>query len=402
MSKFVAVAILLAILFLSACSDDNTAEPPATTATPSASGNGVPSGTGAPATGLPSQVKLQRVFPSLGFDNMTGMYPLPGGGWLVTEQAGRVQMVNAAGTQASTLLDVRSLVNSGGEEGLLGLAVSPDFASTGTFYVYYSAANPRRSVITRYSSSSGVGAPGSAQVILEVAQPFSNHNGGQMVFGPDGYLYIGLGDGGSRLDPQGNGQNAGTLLGSILRIDVRGSGAAYRVPVDNPFVGQQGARGEIWAYGLRNPWRFSFDSETGDLWVGDVGQNTLEEVDVVTKGGNYGWNVMEGSQCLGGGSCDRSGKVPPIVDYPTGGGNCAVTGGFVYHGDAVPALRGAYVYGDYCSGRIWALRWDGTQMTENAQLASAGFGISSFAQGRNGEIYALEYGDDGGVYQIRE
>ena len=209
-----------------------------------------------------------------------------------------------------------------------------------------------------------------------------------------------MGDGGSRLDPHGNGQNLGTLFGKILRIDVAGGGA-YRVPADNPFVGRQGARGEVWAYGLRNPWRFSFDSRTGELWAGDVGQNTLEEIDLITKGGNYGWVTMEGGTCTGGGNnCDRAGKILPIVDYPTGGGNCAVTGGFVYHGTAVAALSGAYVYGDYCSGRIWGLRKEGTQMTENAQLADAGFGISSFAQGPDGEIYALEYKDNGGIYRL--
>ena len=331
---------------------------------------------------------------------MTGMYPLPDGGWLVTELAGRVQRINAAGTQASTFLDIDSQVNSGGEEGLLGLALAPDFASSGVFYVYYSAANPRRSVVARYASDSRQAASGSAQTVLEIPQPFANHNGGQMAFGPDEYLYIGLGDGGSARDPQGNGQNLGTLLGSILRIDVAGSGATYRVPPDNPFVGRQGARGEIWAYGLRNPWRFSFDTATGNLWAGDVGQNAREEIDLITKGGNYGWNIMEGSQCLGGGNCDRSGLILPVIDYPTSGGNCAVTGGFVYHGSAIPALRGAYVYGDYCSGRIWALRWDGTRMTENAQLASTGFGVSSLAQGPDGEIYVLQYGDNGGVYRL--
>jgi glucose/arabinose dehydrogenase len=402
MLKPLLVFVVLVPLFLTACSEDGPPAPPAVTATPAA-GNGGPAHTpGATGmqTGLPSRVRLERVFPSLSFDNMTGMYPLPGGGWLVTEQAGRVHRINAAGAQASVFLDIDSKVNSGGEEGLLGLALAPDFATSGVFYVHYSAANPRRSVFARYTASGGTASASSEQILLEVQDPYSNHNGGQLAFGPDGFLYIGLGDGGSRLDPQGNGQNLDTLFGKILRIDVSGGGT-YRVPADNPFVGRQGARGEVWAYGLRNPWRFSFDSETGDLWAGDVGQNTLEEIDVITKGGNYGWVVMEGNQCTGGGdSCDRSGKIPPVVDYPTGGGNCAVTGGFVYQGSAIEALRGAYVYGDYCSGRIWALRWDGTRMTENAQLASTGFGVSSFAQGPDGEIYVLQYGDNGGVFRL--
>ena len=404
MLKLLAVTAVCLVAFLSAaCGDDSTPEPPATTATPSGSGNGAPAPTEStgPQQGLP-QVRLQRVFPNVSFDNMTGMYPLPDGRWLVTEQVGRVQLVNAQGTQSSVFLDIDPKVNSGGEEGLLGLAISPDFATSGVFYIHYSAANPRRSVFARYASSGGTGNPNSEQILFQVEDPYGNHNGGQLAFGPDGYLYIALGDGGSRLDPHGNGQNLGTLFGKILRIDVAGGGA-YRVPADNPFVGQQGARGEVWAYGLRNPWRFSFDSKTGELWAGDVGQNTLEEIDLITKGGNYGWVTMEGGSCTGGGNnCDRAGKTLPIVDYPTGGGNCAVTGGFVYHGSAVAALGGAYVYGDYCSGRIWGLRKEGAQMTENAQLADAGFGISSFAQGSDGEIYALEYKDNGGIHRLVE
>jgi glucose/arabinose dehydrogenase len=283
----------------------------------------------------------------------------------------------------------------GNEEGLLGLALAPDYIDSEVFYVYYSSANPRRSVISRFDPGGG------ETVLLEIGEPFSNHNGGQIVFGPDGYLYVGLGDGGSARDPQGNGQNLGTLLGSLLRIDVSGGGAGYSVPPDNPFVGRAGARGEIWAYGLRNPWRFSFDAVTGDLWLGDVGQNTREEIDLIVKGGNYGWNVMEGFDCLGGGSnCDQGGLLPPVIDYANGGGECSVTGGFVYRGSAIAALQGAYVYTDYCSGKIWALRVDGSQVTEQEQIGQADFRVSSFAQDNGGELYLLDHGDSGGVYRL--
>jgi glucose/arabinose dehydrogenase len=200
----------------------------------------------------------------------------------------------------------------------------------------------------------------------------------------------------------GNGQNLGVLLGKILRIDVAGGGN-YRIPSDNPFAGRAGARGEIWAYGIRNPWRFSFETPTGRLWLGDVGQNEREEINVVEKGGNYGWNVMEGTGCLGGGNgCSRNGLSLPILEYETGA-NCSVTGGFVYRGNEIAALRGAYVYGDYCSGLVWALRYDGSRVTEQSQIASAGFRISSFTQDRNGELYVIAHGESAaqaGIYKL--
>jgi glucose/arabinose dehydrogenase len=250
-----------------------------------------------------------------------------------------------------------------------------------------------------------LGDAASEEVLLQVDQPFVNHNGGQIVFGADGYLYIGLGDGGSARDPQGNGQNRRVLLGKLLRIDVggRSSDLAYRIPADNPFAGQGAtAREEIWAYGLRNPWRFSFDDQTGALWLADVGQNTREEIDVIQKGGNYGWNRMEGFDCLGGGSnCDKSGLMLPVFEYPTGqAGNCSVTGGFVYRGESIPALRGAYVYGDYCSGRVWALRYDGSKVSEQAELADGSFMLSSFAVDAAGEVYALQHAGSGGIFKL--
>ena len=249
----------------------------------------------------------------------------------------------------------------GFEEGLLGLAFDPDYSDNGYFYVYYSAANPRRSVISRFSVSENpnVADPNSEFIILEVAQPFSNHNGGQVAFGPHGNLYIGLGDGGSGGDPQGHGQNTSTLLGSILRIDVTGTsdGRNYLIPPDNPFVDVPDARHEIWAYGLRNPWRFSFDPMNDTLWLGDVDQNAWEEFDIIGRGVNYGWNIMEGLHCYpSGADCDPTGLEPPIIEYPNPEEGCSTTGGYVFLGRGMPSLVGAYVYGDYCSGNIWGLR----------------------------------------------
>jgi glucose/arabinose dehydrogenase len=391
--------LAIASWFWLACGGDET-EPAATATT---APGGAPAASTQPAAGLP-QVRLQRVFPDLSFQRMTGMYQAPDGAWWVTEQAGRISRIDAQGRSA-VVLDITDRVSTdGNEEGLLGLAFAPDFERSRRFFVYYSARNPRRSVIASFVANAANGttaAPGSETVRLEVAQPFSNHNGGQIVFGPDGFLYVALGDGGSARDPQGNGQNLGTLLGSLLRIDVSGE-AGYSVPPDNPFVGRANARGEIWAYGLRNPWRFSFDMAGAALWLADVGQNNREEVDVITKGGNYGWAIMEGAECLGGGTnCPREGLVSPVVDYSSTGADCSITGGFVYRGSRVAGLQGAYVYGDYCTGRIWGVRTDAQfALSEQRELAVAGFSISSFAQGRDGEIYALQHAQSGGIFQL--
>ena len=303
-------------------------------------------------------------------------------------------------SSAGVFLDIRPRVNDrGNEEGLLGLAFDPDYGSSGYFYVYYSASNPRRSVVSRFSVSASdpdSADPDSERIVLEVPQPYSNHNGGQIVFGPDGRLYIGLGDGGSRNDPHGNGQDLSTLLGSILRIDVSGLDdvGVYSIPAGNPFAGgEAGARSEIWAYGLRNPWRFTFDRLTGDLWAGDVGQNRYEEIDVVRPGANYGWNVMEGDECFRPmEGCDRTGLEQPIAVYGRDGG-CSVTGGYVYRGARLPSLYGAYVYGDFCSGKIWALRYEDGAVTEHIELVDSGLSISSFGEDRQGELYILSFDD---------
>ncbi len=372
--------------------------------------SGVPSPTfiAAPAHVPLTELRVEPAFPNLSFDRMVHLTcPDDGTSRLfLVLQPGRIMGFDNHSNVTSTeaFLDIRDRVNdSSEEEGLLGLAFDPQYRSNGHFYVYYSAAHPRRSVISRFSVSGDIPSradPSSELVILEVPQPFSNHNGGQLLFGPDGYLYIGLGDGGSGGDPRGHGQDRSTLLGSILRIDVSSAaaGAKYRVPPDNPFVARNdGARKEIWAYGLRNPWRFTFDRDTGDLWAGDVGQNTFEEVDLIRRGLNYGWNVMEGLHCFRARQCDSEGLERPVIEYSRSGG-CSITGGYVYRGSRLPSLHGAYVYGDFCSGKIWALRYDGTGVTERLQIADTGFNIPAFGEDRSGELYILSF--DGRIYRF--
>jgi glucose/arabinose dehydrogenase len=393
-----AVTLIFGALIGACANDDAAPSAPPAPSQPEQGDFGQPPGR-PPQTGL-ARVSLQRVFPELSFDRMTGLYQMPQGRWLVLEQRGRIMTL--ADGQASVYVDLTDRVNPGGnEEGLLGLALAPDFEQSGEFYVYYSAANPRRGVLSRFQASGNSANPASETVILEVEQPFANHNGGQLKFGPDGYLYLGLGDGGSGNDPQGNGQDPGNLLGSLIRIDVSNGTDGYAIPADNPLVDRQDARDEVYAYGLRNPWRFSWDMETGELWLADVGQNSREEVNLVTAGGNYGWAIMEGFECLGGGTaCDMAGLEMPVHDYSLSGPNCAVTGGYVYRGEGIPGLRGAYVFGDYCAGTIWALRHQNGEMTEHDEIASANFRISSFAQDADGEIYAVAHGSSEGIYRL--
>ena len=326
----------------------------------------------------------------------------------VVEQAGRIFVFDndPAATQAGEFLDIRGRVSDdGNEEGLLGLAFHPDYATNGYFYVNYSATNPRRNVIARYQVSAAnpdEADAASETVLLTFEQPYSNHNGGQLAFGPDGYLYIATGDGGSGGDPQNNGQNRSTLLGKILRIDVDRSeaGKAYAIPGDNPFAGNsEGYAEEIYAYGLRNPWRFSFDEESGRLWAGDVGQNRFEEVDIIEKGGNYGWRVMEGFSCFNPSSgCDESGLRRPVVVYGRDEG-ASITGGYVYRGSAVPELAGMYIYADFVTGRIWGLTYGGPNDVQNQLLLASSENISSFGVDEQGELYICSFG--GGIHRFR-
>ena len=362
-----------------------------------------------PVEALPlAPVELKPAFPGIEFDRMVLLTHAGDGTgrlFLVLQPGRIVVFENDPGVELTqTFLDIRDQVSdAGNEEGLLGLAFDPAYSENGYFYVYYSASRPRRSVVSRFSVSPGDpnrGDPGSEVVFLEVEQPYSNHNGGHLAFGPDGMLYVGLGDGGAAGDPQGNGQDPSTLLGSILRIDVSrlDDMGAYAVPGDNPFAGSGGtARGEIWAYGLRNPWRFSFDRETGTLWAADVGQNLYEEIDIIRPGLNYGWNVMEGSHCFRQTRCDAEGLEMPVAEYGRGGG-CSVTGGHVYRGRRMPSLYGAYLYGDFCSGKIWALRHDGAAVTEQMEIADTGLSISSFGEDPFGEVYVLTF--EGVIYRF--
>ena len=320
----------------------------------------------------------------------------------VVEKAGTIRVIRDGQVLATPFLDIHEQVSGGSEQGLLSIAFHPDYATNGRFFVDYTDRNgDTRIVEFRTSADPDRADPAPIRKILGVDQPFANHNGGLLVFGPDGKLYVGLGDGGSAGDPRGNGQNRGSLLGSILRLDVNGE-APYAVPSDNPFAGQTGARGEIWAYGLRNPWRFSFDRGTGDLYIADVGQNDREEVNAAPgdEGGiNYGWNVMEGSECFQGAGCDRRGLTLPVLDYAHGEG-CSVTGGFVYRGEALPELQGHYLFSDFCGGFIRSFRLAGGQVIEERRWPELepGGSVTSFGEDAEGELYILTR--EGLLFQI--
>lgn len=311
---------------------------------------------------------------------------------------------DAATATKSTFLDISSKVTASGEMGLLGLAFSPDYKTNGYFYVNYVRRNPGiETVIARYKVSAGnpnQADASSEEILLTFAQPFENHKGGKLAFGNDGYLYIATGDGGSGGDPNRNGQNKNTLLGKILRIDVnnRGTGTAYAIPGDNPFKGVANTREEIYAYGLRNPWRFSFDKTTGWLWAADVGQDKFEEIDIIEKGGNYGWVTMEGNDCYSG-NCDKTGLALPVYTYDHTVGK-SITGGYVCRDKSLPGLAGRYVYGDYVSGSVWALTVNNKTVTANDLIGKVNGGtLSSFGEDSNGGLYILNY-SDGKVYKF--
>jgi glucose/arabinose dehydrogenase len=323
----------------------------------------------------------------------------------VVEQAGVIRVMDTTGAgQHGAFLSIKERITAGGEMGLLGLAFHPDFQGNRRFFVNYTTKR-RDKLYTHISEFTArpdrsAGLPLSEQVLLRFLQPFPNHNGGHVLFGPDGYLYIGTGDGGSANDPYNNGQKLDTYLGKILRIDVnRAARRRYAIPADNPFVQATGVRPEIYAYGLRNPWRFSFDRESGLLFCGDVGQNAREEIDVILKGGNYGWRVMEGTICTPGvdPTCDGSGYAPPIIDYGRDQG-ISVTGGYVYRGAAHPELRGVYLYGDYGSGKVWGLRYFNGQVIAHRELLDTNLRISSFGEDDQGEVLVVDHA--GTIYRV--
>jgi glucose/arabinose dehydrogenase len=339
-------------------------------------------------------VKLTRV---AGLDQPLAMALRRGdGAQYVAEKTGRVRAIRAGRVVSGDVLDISAEVSNGSEQGLLGIAFHPD--GTKLYVNFTNTAGD--TVVREYAFSGGRADVASARQVMLVDQPFPNHNGGNLLFGPDGYLYIGLGDGGSADDPLGNAQSLDTLLGKMLRIDPRPSGAsAYRIPPDNPFVDRDG-RDEIWATGLRNPWRYSFDRATGDLWTADVGQNAWEEIDLQAAssngGENYGWDRLEGSH-------QHEGNPParhelPIYEYSHNGGNCSITGGYVYRGAKIANLRGAYLFADFCVGRLRAFVEKNERATEHRFLGPRTGNLSSFGEDQSGELYVMSL--EGGVFRI--
>ncbi len=352
----------------------------------------------------------------------------------IVEQAGIIRIVHNGNLLTKPFLDISDRVRFYGEEGLLSLAFPPDFAQKGYFYVYYTRKGETNNQVSRFhlTSDPNIADPNSEEQILFLNHPgHTNHNGGLLVFGPDGYLYIGTGDGGGSGDLNGNAQNPGSLLGKLLRIDteyawghmpIAGNklfmplifnstqsppSPAYKIPASNPFVGQNGARPEIWALGLRNPWRYSFDRQTNDLYIADVGQDTWEEIDFQpanSKGGeNYGWNILEGNYCYppGTAGCSQPANYsPPVWEYnhgPNDTNGCSITGGYVYRGVSYPAMQGIYFYGDYCSRTVWGLQNNAGQWSQHTFLTALG-GITSFGEDQAGELYLTA--SNGVVYQV--
>jgi len=380
-------------------------------------------------TSLPASGRVVLTEVASGFDAVTDIQNSgDGSGRLFfVRRSGQIMVWKNNVVPPEPFLDIASLIAAGGERGLLGLAFHPDYRTNRFFYVNYTRAADGATVVARYSRSTAdpdVADPSSAAILLTIPQPFANHNGGALRFGPDGYLYIATGDGGSANDPQNNAQDLTSLLGKILRIDVNAAtgGLPYGIPPDNPFAGSSrpGVRAEIWAYGLRNPWRFSFDRVTGNLFIGDVGQSAREEINFVragTPGGmNFGWRIMEGTLCTnlpGDPPCNPSAFTPPVIDYGHDEG-CSVTGGHVYRGSGVPELKdtappaagqlftGVYIYGDFCSGAIWRLSAAAAGGVANSALLASGLMITTFGEDESGELYVADAGT-GKIYKfVRE
>ncbi len=428
--------ILILLLVLAACSQTGTppaptqALPVTTQAVPTNTVS-LPSATLAPAVPTNSTIPTEAVVENTPTSELALQFPDPSGyTWqqiasgldtpigianagdeirlFIVEQPGRIRILANGSLVPLPFLDISNQVSRQNEQGLLGLAFHPRYSLNGFFYVNYTDTQGD-TVIARYQvrqDDPNQADPGSEQRLLRVKQPYGNHNGGGIAFSPDGYLYLGLGDGGSGGDPLGNGQFTGTLLGKILRMDVD-QGQPYSIPVDNPFVNGSG-EAEIWAYGLRNPWRFSFDSQTGDLYIGDVGQNSFEEIDFQPAdhpgGINYGWNIMEGFSCFGQGNCDSTGLTLPVFDYPTHvNDTCSVVGGVVYRGPSLPEWQGIYLFGDYCSGDVGGLIPEQLPATsqsawQQAWLFKINGRITSFGQDRLGEVYLSDIA--GGIFRL--
>lgn len=335
----------------------------------------------------------------------------------VVEQSGTIRVIKDEKLQPQPFLDINHKVTDGGERGLLGLAFHPGFKTNGRFFVNYTAEDDKlNTVISEFTVRNGKADPASEQILLRITQPWGNHNGGQLAFGPDGYLYIATGDGGSANDPQNNAQSLSSLLGKILRIDVnrQTGGRYYAIPISNPFLTTENARPEIWAYGLRNPWRFSFDRLNGALYAADVGQDKTEEINIIQRGLNYGWRVMEGPLCTPGiyDVCNIQLYTQPIYSYNHDIG-ASITGGYVYRGKQIPELCGTYIYGDFVSQAIWGLRYESGTISAHKTLFSPrsvfrlaidyfdddGLLISSFGEDEEGELYVAAY-QSGRIYRI--
>ncbi|HPG39950.1 MAG TPA: PQQ-dependent sugar dehydrogenase [bacterium] len=355
-----------------------------------------------------SNIELEQIFKSIALDDpiLVTHAGDRSDRIFIVEKKGRIKIVehNYTTTTFKTFLDIRSKVTSSeNEAGLLGLVFHPNYSENGKFYIHYnySSLHSRISEM-QVSGDPNAANPASERELLTIRQPYNNHNGGMIAFGPDNYLYISFGDGGSGGDPHGNGQNRKTWLGKILRIDVdhQDSGLQYAIPADNPLVGNNsGYKEEIWAWGLRNPWRFSFDRVSGTLWCADVGQGLYEEIDIIVKGGNYGWNIMEGLHCYNASSCNQAGLILPIQEYSHSTGK-SITGGYVYHGPGLPALAGLYLYGDYVTRKIWSLKYVNGSVVANDLLTDCPSPISSFGEDEAGEVYVVGY--DGKIYRFKE
>ena len=391
---------LMALLGLAACGGDTGTSP---TPGPSPSPTAAACAAGTPVTGIPA---LTARLVASGLRSPLDLQSVPSDTerLYVVEQGGRIRVVRNGQLQAAAFLDVSGRISSGGERGLLGLAFHPQFATNRRFYVNYTNPAGDTHIAEFRANSPDAADPGTERVLLAVAQPFANHNGGGLAFDNSGRLLIALGDGGSGGDPQNNGQRLDTLLGKIARIDVD-AGSPYSLPADNPLLATPGARGEIWAFGLRNPFKIAVDRPTGDLYIGDVGQNRIEEIDVglaSRRGGeNYGWRISEGTQCFNPSSgCDRTGLTGPVYEYTHSEG-CSVTGGVVYRGCRVPALAGTYFFGDFCSGLVRSFRFANGAASEIRDWTSGTRGVgapSSFGLDAAGEVYIVDY--DGEVYRL--
>ena len=350
-----------------------------------------------------SGVELDIAFPEIEVGNLIYLTTPndESGRIFVATREGIIFYIEKDSNNISLFIDIREKIDQEltGERGLLGFTFDQNYIDNGYFYIYYIDFDGN-SVISRFKDNNNIESIFNTELkIFQIDQPYSNHNGGSILIGPDGYLYIAFGDGGSGGDPFLNGQNGNTLLGSILRIDVSKSSKdnRYQIPNDNPFIDNDNFKDEIWAYGLRNPWRMSFDMKTGKLFVGDVGQDNFEEINIIEKGGNYGWNIMEGNSCFNNEICNKDNLIMPIIEYSHSEG-CSVTGGYVYHG-RIESLKNKYIFSDFCSGNIWTIDLSNNEY-EKERLLKGPFQISSLGQDENGEVYILSF--DGRIYTFYE